>query len=89
MEFLKPFCIPGGDILYLYGKIPRDVFFLVKGIVWMKDRDDAVFKTYFGGSYFGEVEVIFKTTRKATAQVEGACTLLRINEAIFLEILKE
>ena len=33
----------------------------------MKDIDNAVFKTYFGGSYFGEVEIINKTTTKSSA----------------------
>ena len=53
----------------------------------MKDKNNAVFKSYLGGSYFGEIEVIFKTTRKSSAQCECISTILGINEENFLDIL--
>ena len=62
---------------------------MIKGQILMKDKDNAVFLTYFGGSYFGEIEIIYKTTRKASAQVEGICTLLQISGDNFLEILED
>ena len=66
-----------------------DIYFLVKGLVLMKDKNNAVFKNYVGGSYFGEIEVIFKTKRKCTAQIEGQCTLLRIGGEDFMTVLEQ
>lgn len=87
MPLMKSVVVHEGYELYSYGSTPRDIFLLLKGRVIVKDKHDAVLYSYVRGSYFGEIEVLFKTDRKSTVQVEQTANLLKIDGQDFLAVL--
>ena len=57
------------------------VFFLVHGRVdFVMDLHECVFKSWPQGSYFGEIEVIFKKKRLATCKAAVNCDLFSLNK---------
>lgn len=44
----------------------------------MKDKFNAIYKTFVEGSYFGEIEIIFKCNRMSSAQAESVCQLMAL-----------
>lgn len=88
MPLLKTVVVHEGYELYSYGSPPRDVFFLLKGRVMVKDKSDAVLFSYVRGSYFGEIELMYKTDRKSSIQVEQTAHLLKVDGQDFLAVIE-
>ncbi|CAG9311863.1 unnamed protein product [Blepharisma stoltei] len=88
MPLMKSVVVHEGYELYPYGSTPRDIFFLLKGRVRAKDKHDSILFSYVRGSYFGETELLFKTDRKSTTQVEETANLLKIDGQDFLAVLE-
>ena len=88
MPLLKTVEVHEGYELYSYGSPPRDVYFLLKGRVMVKDKNDAVLFSYVKGSYFGEIELLYKTDRKSSIQVEENAKLLKVDGQDFLAVLE-
>lgn len=65
---LKNVHMQSGEILFKDSDYAEEIYFLVKGRVNFKSAG-VVFKSYFQGSYFGEVDVIKNLLRSYTAQV--------------------
>lgn len=89
MPLMKNVVVHEGYELYTYGAIARDIFFLMKGRILVKDKNDAVLLTYVKGSYFGDIEVIMKVDRKHTTQVEETAHLLRIDAHDFMNVVEK
>lgn len=87
MPLMKTVVVHEGYELYSYGSTPKDVFFLLKGRVMVKDKMNAVLFSYVKGSYFGEMEVLKKTDRKTSTQIEETAHLLKIESDDFLSVL--
>jgi CRP-like cAMP-binding protein len=88
MPMLKKVVVHEGYELYSYGSSPRDMFFLLKGRVMVKDKNDAVLFSYVCGSYFGEIELLYKTDRKSSIQVEQTAELLKVDGQDFISIIE-
>lgn len=88
MPLLKTVIVHEGNELYSYGSSPRDVFFLLKGRVMVKDKSDAVLFSYVRGSYFGEIELLYKSHRKSSIQVEQTAQLLKVDGQDFLAVIE-
>lgn len=89
MPLMKNVVVHEGYELYSHGAIARDVFFLMKGRIIVKDKHDAVLLTYVKGSYFGDIEVVMKTDRKHTTQVEETAHLLKIDAHEFMSVVEK
>ena len=88
MPLLKTVVVHEGYEIYSYGSTPRDVFFLLKGRVIVKDKNDTVLFSYVRGSYFGEIELLYKTDRKCSLQVEETAHLLKADGNDFVAVIQ-
>lgn len=88
MPLMKTVVVHEGYELYSHGSPPLDVFFLVEGRVMVKDKKDAVLFSYVTGSYFGEIELLYKTHRKTSIQVEQTARLFKVDGQDFLSIIQ-
>lgn len=70
-----------GDAEYLYkkGEYPSEIYFLASGRVnYLYGRQNIVFKTMIGGSYFGEIEIFEEIPREFSIMSEGLCEIFKM-----------
>ena len=87
MPLLKPRIASPGTEIFKYDQASHTIYFLLSGRVIMKDKCNAIFKTYVEGSYFGEVEVINKCNRMSSAQAETACQLMSLEKEDYFSLV--
>ena len=65
------------------------MFFLVKGRVnFVMELHECVFKSWPQGSYFGEIEIIFKKKRLATCKAALDCELFSLHKKNYESIIE-
>ncbi|OMJ92390.1 hypothetical protein SteCoe_4832 [Stentor coeruleus] len=57
------------DILYEEEDLPEEIYLISTGSVFLNIRRNIVFRVYFQGSYFGEIEILESTNRNCTATI--------------------
>lgn len=57
------------DILYEEEDLPEEIYLISSGSVFLNIQRDVVFRVYFQGSYFGEIEILESTNRNCTATI--------------------
>lgn len=75
-----------GKTVYKESSFPSEVYFLRKGRVDLLQQE-SVFVTYVQGSYFGELEMLWRTPRTSTARTQCATELLVLPKDHFLRVL--
>ena len=88
MPLLQHVIIHIGNELYSYGSPPRDVFFLLNGRVLVKNKYDIVLFSYVKGSYFGEIELLFKSDRKSSLETEENSQMFKVDGQDFLSVIE-
>jgi hyperpolarization activated cyclic nucleotide-gated potassium channel 1 len=69
-------------MVYENQDVASEIFFLVKGRVnLITTKLKIPYKTYITGSYFGEIEIIFKRNRTTYVLAEGDCDMLLLNKS--------
>ncbi|MFO7759069.1 MAG: cyclic nucleotide-binding domain-containing protein [Roseovarius sp.] len=84
--FLKPREVARGTVLFRQGDTPSQVFFLETGSVHLPEIDEILpAGTLFGEmAYFGHIKA-----RTATAICREDCTIMEIDDAIFLKLFNQ
>lgn len=84
--FLKPRDVGKGTVLFRQGDAPNQVFFLETGSVYLPEIDEILpAGTLFGEmAYFGQIKA-----RTATAICQEDCTIMEIDDAIFLKLFNQ
>lgn len=76
------------DVIYEEDDMPEEVYFIKEGRVLLKVDEDIVFRVYFPGSYFGEIEVCEDTYRTSTAVVcSNTAQIYRITKEEYINTL--
>ena len=76
------------DVIYEEDDMPEEVYFIKEGKVVLRVDEDIVFRVYFPGSYFGEIEVCEDTYRTSTAEVcSNTAQIYRITKEEYLNTL--
>lgn len=75
-----------GKAVYQENTFPSEVYFLRKGRVDLVQRE-SMFVTYVQGSYFGELEILWRTSRTSAARTQCAVELLVLSRDHFLRVL--
>ncbi|OMJ70146.1 hypothetical protein SteCoe_31944 [Stentor coeruleus] len=57
------------DILYEEEDLPEEIYLINTGSVFLNINKNVVFRVYFQGSYFGEIEILESTNRDCTATI--------------------
>jgi CRP-like cAMP-binding protein len=78
--------IPPDDILYKKGDPAEEVYIIYSGSIKLLSEDWIPYVKYGTGSYFGEIEVIFKEERQnaAYAEIETVVGVVMVNSLIHL-----
>ncbi len=63
------------------------VFFIKEGRVEFVNTDYISFKTMLRGSYFGEIEIIFKQKRSNTVVSSASCEILSLAKQIYENLI--
>ncbi|EKX56218.1 putative sodium/hydrogen exchanger family [Rhodobacter sp. AKP1] len=85
-RLLQTVYVRPGDVLLRRGDVPRKVFFIASGAV---ESDVAGQKVRLGrGEMFGQLAILTRKTRKAQVTAISHGTLLSLDEARFLELLR-
>ena len=64
LPLIKPRVFKQGEIIYYKGDSSNFIYFLVNGIIGFTSENNMVYKSYIGGSYFGEIESLNGGFRK-------------------------
>eukprot|EP01017_Pseudomicrothorax_dubius_P040983 TRINITY_DN6509_c0_g3_i1.p1 TRINITY_DN6509_c0_g3~~TRINITY_DN6509_c0_g3_i1.p1 ORF type:complete len:344 (-),score=107.75 TRINITY_DN6509_c0_g3_i1:104-1069(-) len=92
LPHLKPIALSVGDELYRMSDHASEIYFITKGRVISQclDREGKLrSQIYVEGSYFGEVDIIFKRARTSNAIAETEVELWKINKEEFLRIVEK
>jgi len=90
MPLLRPMHVYETQFLYKQGEYPDEVFFITFGRVdFVIMPREIVFKTYYKGSYVGEVEIIRDISRLNTAVVVNLSELLVLSKSDFHTVMEE
>ena len=81
--------IPSNDILYKKGDPAEEVYIVYQGSIKFLSEDWIPFVKYGNGSYFGEIEVLFKEERSNAAYAEQETVLGVINREKLDKIFKD
>lgn len=76
------------DVIYEEDDTSEEVYFIKEGRVLLRVEQDIVFRVYFPGSYFGEIEILEDTYRTSTAIVcSNTAQIYKITKEEFISIL--
>lgn len=81
----EPMSIKAGTIFAREGTSAQEVFFLLKGCVECLSQR----KFFLEGTVFGESDVMLRRPRMDSYKARGDCYILKIDRAIFQQILEE
>lgn len=87
-SLLQVFSLEENKIVYRKDSFPSEVYFLRKGRVDLIQQEIA-FVTYVQGSYFGELEILWRTLRTSTARTQCSAELLALPREHFLRVLNK
>jgi hypothetical protein len=86
LELLPRVAVPGEKIFHV-GEAGDAMYFLHNGQVEIKSKDDITIATLNEGSFFGEMALITKNTRSATAIATNYCDLFVLSREGFLKVM--
>ena len=87
---LTPHLIPDNEILYDEGNYADEMYFILVGrVVMTYSPKNLVYKSYLKGSYFGEIEIIDKSTRIDRTLTFGECKLLTLSRSVLLQVFDD
>jgi hypothetical protein len=81
--------IPSDDILYKKGDPAEEVFIIYSGTIKLLSEDWLPYVKYSAGSYFGEIEVLFKEERVNAAYAEEETVVGVIKRESLEKIFKD
>lgn len=77
-------------IIYNKNEYADQIYFLIKGRVgYILNYNNLKFKTIIHGSYFGEIEVIFRLNRKFGVITEEYCEILSMKSDVFYYMMEK
>jgi len=69
------------EMIYLNQDVASEIYFICKGRVnLITTKLKIPYKTYITGSYFGEIEIIFKRNRTTNVMAEIDCDMLWLSK---------
>lgn len=75
------------ETVYKLNDHPNQVFFITKGRIYLVNEDLIPFKAMICGSYFGEIEIIFKVKRLFTTLAAEDSELLTISKQAYEAVI--
>ena len=91
-KLFKPIFLNAGDELYHKGEISNEIYFVIQGRVVTKFNNnigETKSLVLVEGSYFGEVDVIFKRERAENAFSEDRCEIWKVFKDDFINLLDD
>lgn len=90
-EKVETFSLPADTVLFKAGDMGDDLYMIVKGKVCIFGQDEQGHEVQFSelkeGDYFGEMSLLDKKPRSASARTLTACELLKLSQANFISVL--
>jgi len=87
-ELAEEVTVPDGKVLMRQGEVGGDLMIVALGAVRI-ERDGRVLATLGRGDFFGEIALIDRAPRTATATAEGQTTLLVVGHREFHALMEE
>lgn len=87
IPFLLPWNIQEKEKVYMVNDHPNQMYFIIKGRVFFVNEDFIPFKTMIVGSYFGEIEIVFKIKRSNTTIAAETSDLLTLSKQYYENII--
>ena len=87
VPFLLPWNIHEKETVYKVNDHPNQMYFIIKGRIFFVNEDFIPFKTMITGSYFGEIEIIFKIKRCHTTIAAENSELLTLSKQFYEQII--
>ncbi|RJP62669.1 MAG: hypothetical protein C4543_01635 [Ignavibacteriales bacterium] len=84
---LQPVVLTPNDILFHFGEIGKEMFFVLHGSLKVLDKDGKILSELKDGDYFGEIALIKNQPRIATVQAIEYCDLYSLNKNAFDSIV--
>lgn len=84
---LQPVVLTPNDILFHFGEIGKEMFFVLHGSLNVLDKDGKILSELKDGDYFGEIALFKNQPRIATVQAKEYCDLYSLNKNAFDSIV--
>ena len=78
-----------GDTIFCKGDPASSMYVVIDGDIEIHGGKDEIFETVNKGEIFGEMALIDEKPRSATATALADCTLVRVDEKLFLYMVKK
>ena len=89
---LMPVCVQENEIIMKENSIGHEIFFIENGIVDIflaRTKEESVYMSIGDGCYFGDVSVLTKCKRTASARASTKCYLYKLDQEVLFNVFKD